>query len=200
MPKEVSSRDRLIDVATSLFAKDGFQSTSLRAIAKQAGVSPALLVHHFDTRDNLIRICIEQTLGQWMDVEGNMMSKPLAEALAQWQQTMDEHGQKLEFFRQVLLAGGDIANLLLVRAVDEAEQLLISQIASGHMRETENPRDIAILMTMHGLGPLILREQVSFVMGGDFLTGDNAMRLAKANESIYKHGIYTQKIRKDGEK
>lgn len=43
----------ILDVGSRLFAEKGFEATSMRDIASAAGVSKALLYHHFNSKDDL---------------------------------------------------------------------------------------------------------------------------------------------------
>lgn len=45
---------RLIQVATELFAKRGFESTSVQSIVEAAGVTKGAMYHHFDSKDDLL--------------------------------------------------------------------------------------------------------------------------------------------------
>ncbi|MBB3696861.1 TetR family transcriptional regulator [Flammeovirga yaeyamensis] len=47
-------RIKVIEVATRLFSEKGFDNTSISAIGKEAGVSKALVFHHFQNKDNLL--------------------------------------------------------------------------------------------------------------------------------------------------
>jgi AcrR family transcriptional regulator len=81
------SREHLIEVATAVFAREGFESASLRMIAAEAGVSAALLVHHFGSRQRLVEDCIASNLGTWMaskDELIDMAEEDLTSALARW--------------------------------------------------------------------------------------------------------------------
>lgn len=49
------TRERLLDAAEHLFARRGFDATSLREIGKQVGVSNATLLHHFGSKRDLYR-------------------------------------------------------------------------------------------------------------------------------------------------
>ena len=198
MRSVTDTREQLIELATESFANNGFEKTSLRSIARMAGVSPGLLVHHFKSRAALIETCIEINLGEWIGEKVDLMSKPLSESLSQWQATVDTHGIKLNFFRQVLLAGGQNATHLFERMIDEAEQILLSDISAGKMREVNVPRDMALIMVLHGLAPLILRDQINAALGGDFMDSEIGPRLAKTTMEIYTNGIYTKA--EDGEK
>jgi AcrR family transcriptional regulator len=184
------TQEHLMEVAIEAFARDGFAKTSLRSIAKEAGVSPALVVHYFGSRDELIQQCISRSLGLWVAEKTELVDNSLSMALKQWQGSVAKHGQKLEFFRQVLIHGGDHANSLFSRMVQEAQLMLEAQAAQGKLKKLESLPDIALLMALHGLAPLVLRDQVNAHLGGDFLTPELAEPLAKANLEIYRKGIY----------
>jgi AcrR family transcriptional regulator len=54
---DLTARARIRDVAIARFAADGVARTSVRAIAAEAGVSPALVIHHFGSKDALRVAC-----------------------------------------------------------------------------------------------------------------------------------------------
>lgn len=197
----VDTKERLIDIATKAFSESGFAATSLRSIAKLAGVSPALLVHHFGSRDGLIEQCIMRGLGLWVAEKQSFVDVSLSTALAQWQGAIDKHGPKLQFFRQVLLSGGPAADMLFRRMVQEAEIMIRTEQSKGKMRKTENVSDLALIMTLHGLAPLVLQDQVDSYLGGSFQDPVLGGRLAAANLEIYRKGIYkSDKKKKAGKK
>lgn len=53
-------RARLIEAALALFARQGILDTSLATIAREAGVTPAMVHYYFKTRDQLIDVLIEE--------------------------------------------------------------------------------------------------------------------------------------------
>ena len=52
-PGTPATRDAILAVARRQFATRGYEATSLRAIAADAKVDPALLIHYFGTKDGL---------------------------------------------------------------------------------------------------------------------------------------------------
>jgi AcrR family transcriptional regulator len=52
-PGPTQTPDAILAAARRLFAERGVQATSLRAIAREAGVNPALVHHYFGTKDQL---------------------------------------------------------------------------------------------------------------------------------------------------
>jgi AcrR family transcriptional regulator len=58
----LEQRERLLDTALALFAQHGIVETPLSAIAREAGVTPAMLHYYFKTRDQLLDVLIEERI------------------------------------------------------------------------------------------------------------------------------------------
>lgn len=58
---DLTAKAKIRHVALGLFAKKGFQATSLRLVAQRAGVSPALIAHHYGSKDGL-RVAVDQAV------------------------------------------------------------------------------------------------------------------------------------------
>lgn len=185
MRSAIDSKERLIEVAAGVFAREGFSGTSLRMIAVEAGVSAALLVHHFGSKQKLIEETIAVTLGEWMAEKDHLIELPLSEALAQWPQTAEGGKQKLAFFKQVMLAGGKPAQLLLERMQQETKQRLAAMGAAGSMRSLEDLETGSLLMAIYGLAPLLMSDTIKKILGGDITDGAIAEKLAKSSMELF---------------
>lgn len=53
------TRREILDSARALFAERGFTGTSIRAVAADAGVDPALVHHYFGTKESLFRAALD---------------------------------------------------------------------------------------------------------------------------------------------
>ncbi|MER5889178.1 TetR family transcriptional regulator [Streptomyces sp. NPDC001941] len=56
------ARERILAAARAEFAARGYDKTSVRGIAKAAGVDPALVHHYFGTKDEVFEAAIEVTM------------------------------------------------------------------------------------------------------------------------------------------
>jgi AcrR family transcriptional regulator len=56
------TKKRILDAAERLFAREGFHSTSLRMLTKEAGVNLAAVNYHFGSKEELIKAVIERRL------------------------------------------------------------------------------------------------------------------------------------------
>ena len=58
-PGQVSSRDAVLRAAREEFSRKGYDAATVRAIAAQAGVDPAMINHHFGTKEQLFMAALE---------------------------------------------------------------------------------------------------------------------------------------------
>ena len=63
-PTVSSSRERILDSAKALFAKQGYESTSTAGICRQAGTSESQLLKHFENKQGLLEAIFENAWRQ----------------------------------------------------------------------------------------------------------------------------------------
>jgi AcrR family transcriptional regulator len=95
--KAPQRREQLIDVATKLFAKWGYDATTTAAIAEAAGVTEPILYRHFDSKQELfvaiVRSVSEQTMNHWREIIGD--TKDPAEQIRRIAEEFPEHIRQL---------------------------------------------------------------------------------------------------------
>jgi AcrR family transcriptional regulator len=62
-----ATRDLLLDAAERLFARDGFDAASLRAITREAGTNLAAVHYHFGSKEGLARAVFARRVGPLND-------------------------------------------------------------------------------------------------------------------------------------
>jgi AcrR family transcriptional regulator len=77
-PGPSDTRDRILTSARELFARNGIDKTSIRAIASAAGVDAALVHHYFGTKQQLFVAAIRIPIDP-MQVIGPMRETPIDE-------------------------------------------------------------------------------------------------------------------------
>lgn len=63
-------RDKIIKVSLQLFAKNGYDSTTIRMIAKEAGISLGLLYNYFDGKNEVLKVIYNKSV---VDVQKSFM-------------------------------------------------------------------------------------------------------------------------------
>jgi AcrR family transcriptional regulator len=71
--KHPDTKQRLLSAAKSLFAREGYQATSMRAITGSAGVNLALANYHFGSKEALLEAIFEQHLKPLNEVRLNRL-------------------------------------------------------------------------------------------------------------------------------
>lgn len=181
----MSTKDKIIAAAITLFNDHGTASISTNHIAEQAGISPGNLYYHFNDKAHIIRTIFVQAMTDWepsyVQAEGQM---PTIDML----QLFIEHNFRLlwkyRFFsrEQVALLQADAA--LRERHIELAQerfarqqQLLQQMVDEGvlHLPQPTPSLDdlltIAWIIANHYLNHLETMGQL--VTDGDFLTGAN---------------------------
>jgi AcrR family transcriptional regulator len=91
-PAVSQSRQRIIEAATTLFVRDGYKATSVKAITKEVGITPPALYWHFENKQALFLASMEYLLDSFIDsVEGSLtetqptrLLRQLVEAHVRW--------------------------------------------------------------------------------------------------------------------
>ncbi len=53
--ERVKTRERILDAAREMFVRDGYEATTMRAIADQIEFTPTAIYHHFENKEALLR-------------------------------------------------------------------------------------------------------------------------------------------------
>lgn len=61
-PQGARTRDRILSTAARLFSEKGYDHTPLSHVAREARVSKALILWHFDSKEDLFRAALGRTL------------------------------------------------------------------------------------------------------------------------------------------
>ncbi|MCT7659986.1 TetR/AcrR family transcriptional regulator [Mycobacterium deserti] len=77
-PGPSDTRERILVGARDLFSRNGFDKTSIRAVAAEAGVDPALVHHYFGTKTQLFAAAIHIPIDP-MQVIGPLQQIPVEE-------------------------------------------------------------------------------------------------------------------------
>jgi AcrR family transcriptional regulator len=124
-PGRQSTRSVILDVARRRFAHAGFDSTSLRTIAADAGVDPAAVLHFFGSKDGLFREAVgwpfdpARIEAQLADTASGTLGVRLARAfLGYWDDP--ETGAALSSLLRSAMTRAEVAAMLREFVVREA--------------------------------------------------------------------------------
>ncbi len=73
-PEQEDARGRLIDAAIALFAEKGYEGTSVRDLATEAGVNVAAVSYHFGSKDALYQEALRACLAPCGEMQARMQA------------------------------------------------------------------------------------------------------------------------------
>jgi AcrR family transcriptional regulator len=137
-----TSRQAIIDAATKAFARHGFDATTNKMIAKDAGVAPGLLYHYFDSKEALFAAVYADITRYRYERSSAVLRSQVSfsgkiEALARDLVEMWKHDNPyVEFHARTLYESRHEARLTeaLAAARQETEQLWRSIVEEAKMR------------------------------------------------------------------
>ena len=164
--EDLSTRARIRDAAVRRFAVDGF-GVPVRVLAADAGVSAALVIHHFGSKDGLRRECDAHVLGTLRELqERSVVGAAPADMLAELA-AVEEHAPVAGYVVQALLSGGDLAIAFLDTMAADAEVYLREAVEAGTIRPSRDPAARARFLVSVGLGALLVHLRWHPVVDGD---------------------------------
>ncbi|MER6826818.1 TetR/AcrR family transcriptional regulator [Streptosporangium sp. NPDC000563] len=146
-------RDHLVKLAAELFARKGFQATTVREIAEEAGILSGSLYHHFDSKetivDEVLTTFLDDLVGRYraaLDRDGDPRTI-LSEMVRIGFGTLEPHRAAITVMQNdwsyLRSLPGDRFDYL-VRAEEEVERMWVGQIklgqAAGLLRADVDPK------------------------------------------------------------
>ena len=163
---DLSPRARIRDAAIRRFAVDGF-GVPVRTIARDAGVSPALVIHHFGTKDALRAACDEHVLRQIGDAESESVVRGSPGDMLAQLAAVEQYAPATGYVVQALLAGGDLSRAFLERLVHDTQQYLQDAVDAGRVRPSRDPAARARYLVYLGIGALLVHLRLHPPADGD---------------------------------
>jgi AcrR family transcriptional regulator len=168
------TRQQILDASLSLFSRQGFARTTVRDIARQAGITDAAIYYHFDSKRDLLEALVEERgfLTAFQNLERVEAEMPVQE-MVQWMTAgaVNLMDANRDFLRLIIMEGlgGDEAALeQYTRLIDLWENALVTvlgryetkgEIPAGHGPDLARHVVYTILMAFqdsllgrHGLG------------------------------------------------
>jgi AcrR family transcriptional regulator len=188
---------RIRDVAVTEFAANGVDGTSIRTIAAAAGVSPGLVIHHFGSKEGLRVACDEHVAGIIREVKGSAMASGGAfDVTAAFRATGDLPAAK--YLARTLVDGSPHVAELVDEIVADAVTYVATGVETGMIQPSAHERERAAILTIWGLGALVLHEHLERLIGVDITTDFSEDPTAAAAYmapvlEIYGRGVFTEK-------
>lgn len=149
-------REALLDAAIACFTTRGIAATSLRDIAAQAHVTPALLHYYFGDKAQLVDALVEgrmlpafHLVRERVAAAGDDVADTVAAFVCGLTEAMKAHPWWPQLWvREVLCEGGALRDLLVTRVAPQLARTIAGRFAAAQARGELNPDlDPRLLMT-----------------------------------------------------
>jgi AcrR family transcriptional regulator len=193
-----TARARIRDEALRLFGERGPDAVTIRAIASAAGVSPALVLRHYDSKDGLreavdrhVSTVFEAMLAEFVGSTATpAFDQDRVPTLAEMVATRFTADTAIPaYLGRMLVADGAAGSALFRRLYDVSLAALTQMTRAGLTGVAPDPPVRAAVLLVNDLAVLILRERLREVLGVDPLSADGMRRWGAEVLSIYRDGI-----------
>jgi AcrR family transcriptional regulator len=166
-------REQILEIATGLFARQGFRGTTTRQIAERSGVTEALIFHHFPSKDDLYWAVIERKIAAGRPAEPMRERLKAAgsdlEALSGLAAEMLERRSKDQTLSRLLLYSAlenhRLSHRFFRTYMAECYEVLAEHIREGIAEGRFRPMD-PLLAARSFLGMVVYHAWVQELFGG----------------------------------
>ncbi|MFG1906092.1 TetR/AcrR family transcriptional regulator [Kribbella sp. NPDC048928] len=193
---DLTGRAVIRNVALRLFADQGPDAVGVRQIAEAAGVSPALVLHHYGSKAGL-REAVDQyaaaqldALMEDVDEIGEVLTAGSSASIGElFAQALPADSPLPIYLRRLLLSGDPAGRALFLRWFEVSRVLLGRLVDAGFASPATDPDVRTAFMLSADLILLLLREPLTDALGFDPMSGDGLTRWAAEVARIYREGV-----------
>ncbi|HEY6471067.1 MAG TPA: TetR family transcriptional regulator [Candidatus Dormibacteraeota bacterium] len=140
------TRAEILVAARAMFGESGYTATTLRAVAQRAGVDPALIIHHFGSKEMLFRSAMHVTFdpAAIAAIMGNRDGGSLGERLCAYFLGLWEHDATREPLLAILRSG------LTHEAAAQSLREFLNEALVGRVAMMLDTPDAALRATLVG--------------------------------------------------
>lgn len=156
---DLTATARIRDAAIEQFGQHGF-GVGLRTIAEAAGVSAALVIHHFGSKEGLRKACDDYVTEEIRSTKSETIR---SHDPATWLGAMaeiDSYAPLVAYLVRSMQSGGELANTLWRRMIDNTEEYIEEGVRAGTIKPSRDPQARAKYLALTGGGALLLYLQL----------------------------------------
>lgn len=176
--EDLTARARIVAAAFDRFAALGYRATTVRAIAADAGVSAALIIHHFGGKEGLRQECDERIV---RFVTAKQERDAAADALAEAARRFGP------YLARMLSDASDAADAVFDALLAAAQAAVNEGTEAGTMRASADSEAQAAALLTVSVAPFFLANQLARWSGN---AEAGIARIAGPISDIYRQGLF----------
>jgi AcrR family transcriptional regulator len=193
-PADLTAVAAIRIAAMELFAERGYAGVTVRQIATAAGVSPALVIHHYGSKERLravleerVAAFLESMLADLATVSEEGGSATLAELFVD---RLEREPGMAGYVRRLLCDGGPAGVALFGRLYQATRAGMQDLEEAGVVRPSQDKPVRDAFLLSNDLALLLLRPHISQVVGIDPLARDGLVRWSAEVLDVYTGGVF----------
>ena len=156
---DLTATARIRDAAIEQFGQHGF-GVGLRTIAEAAGVSAALVIHHFGSKEGLRKACDDCVAEEIRNSKSEaMQSRDPATWLGQLAE-IESYAPLTAYLVRSLQTGGELAMTMWHTMIENAESYFAEGVRAGTIKPSRDPHARARYLAITSGGGLLLYLQM----------------------------------------
>jgi AcrR family transcriptional regulator len=156
---DLTAAARIRDAAIERFGDQGF-GVGLRSIAEAAGVSAALVIHHFGSKDGLRKACDDYVAEEIRSGKSEAMQSSDPATWFAAMAEIEEYASLMAYLVRSMQTGGELAKTLWRTMIDNAEDYLDDGVRTGILKPSRDPKARAKYLAITGGGGFLLYIQM----------------------------------------
>ena len=158
---------RIRDATIELVAERGLPAFTARNVAEAAGVSPGLVIHHFETMSGLRKACDRYVAAEIRRIKAEAAAKGVAyDPMESFKQQSAGLPVSL-YIASVLTESSPEVDELVDEMVADAADYSQQMVENGLLKPTAYPEGRAAILVAWSLGNLMMRNHLKRLLGVD---------------------------------
>jgi len=193
-PGDLTAAAAIRIAAMRLFAERSYAEVTVRQIASAAGVSAALVIHHYGSKENLravleerVAAFVESMLADLAGVTEEGGSASVAELFAD---RLEREPGMSGYVRRLLADGGPAGVDLFGRLYEVTRTGMEALEQAGVVRRSDDDVVRSAFLLSNDLAVLLFRPHLSQVVGIDPLSRDGLVRWSAEVVDVYSNGVF----------
>jgi AcrR family transcriptional regulator len=182
---------RIRDAAIDQWGEHGF-SVGLRSIAEAAGVSAALVIHHFGSKDGLRKACDDYIAEEIREAKSESIQTTDPGVWFAQMAEIESYAPMMAYLVRSMQSGSELAKAFWRRMIDNVEEYMEEGVRAGTIRPSRDPRARAKYLGLANGGSFLLYLQLHDNPGDlRAVLRDYGEEMVLPALEVYTHGLLT---------
>ncbi len=156
---DLTAAARIRDAAIEQFGQHGFR-TGLRSVAEAAGVSAALVIHHFGSKEGLRKACDDYVAEEIRTAKTDAVRSHEPTLWLTQLAEIESYAPLMAYLVRSMQTGAELATTLWRTMIGNAEEYLDEGVRAGTLKPSRDPRARARYLAITSGGGFLLYLQM----------------------------------------